>query len=250
LENSQIGKKFLVILIMIALVATLSLLIILNPDKQLDSQTGCPAVSGSQAKSVSILLDASDPYAASQVKHVSNFIRAYVDELEAFDRIKIYQVDESFSLNLHPIFDFCKPGSDLNKTPLDAVLMEKKFDTNLESIFQSIQGQRVTSPIIQAISSVASDFDQSIPNRSIVLVSDLIEYSSLANMYETNWAKSIEDNQAKLQKAKPILDGVDLTILLLMRPNLKIQDKTIRDWWVDYLELSGARILTVKAITG
>ena len=126
--------------------------------------------------------------------------------------------------------------------PIVARFKQANFAFMLEENLKEMQGTRSNSPIISSISSIAVDLPKSFENRSIVLVSDLIEHSDLISMYDSNWRKELVHAQRRLSAKRPMLNGITLEVLFILGQTNPQQDTALRDWWWQFIEESGGRI--------
>ena len=212
-----------------------------------DEVTGCPIEAGHTAVTLSILLDATDPYGAAQQQSVINTIWDRVDALAVYDRIKVYTVHESPNA---PVFFLCKPGRQLMHSPIEIQLREARFKKFLDDSLQELQGTRPSSPIISSLGWVASDRDRDGSRKRILLVSDLIENSDVLRQYDPGWRRHYQRNRKRIHDQCPMLDGMDVDILFPTRASRATQDNDLVQWWLDYLHACGGRVESVRKMTG
>ncbi|MDB9756612.1 hypothetical protein OAB62_02910 [Pseudomonadales bacterium] len=242
------GAKWIFISLIVVLVGVLGVLFTYSPI-ELDNRN-CPANSQKIKTTLAILLDTTEQYGVSQVQQVVNHIYREVSKLQQYDRILIFSVSEDRSKSLPKNFDLCKPGSDQTKTPVHEEFSKFVFKKKLEKTLETLQGNQPSSPIISSLSSVASQLSSDGENTRIILVSDLVEYSDVISMYQSDWLSKAETDKERLRKLRPMLEGISLDILFLARPDNQFQNKDLLYWWRQYLSDAGAFINQIKPITG
>ena len=210
-------------------------------------RTGCPCDAGHTAVTLSILLDATDPYGAAQQRSIVDAVWDEADVLAVYDRIKVYTVQRTPAA---PIFNLCKPGRQLRDSPVENRLREVRFKKFLDDALKQIQGTRPSSPIIASLGWVASDRERDGSRKRVLLVSDLIENSDVLSQYDPGWPGRYEGNRKRIHDQCPMLDGIEMDILFPTRPNRAIQNNDLVQWWLDYLHACGGRVASVRKMTG
>ena len=214
-----------------------------------DETTGCPCPgeSGHTNVTLSILLDATDPYGAAQKRSIVNAVWDEVDALAVYDRVKVYTVQQTPAT---PNFNLCKPGWRLGDPPIVKEWREARFKQFLDDSLEKLQGTRPTSPLIASLGWVASDRERDDSKRRILLVSDLIENSNVLSQYDPGWLDHYERNRSRIHDQCPMLDGTDMDILFPTRPSRSTQNNELVAWWLDYLQACGGRVGSVRKMTG
>ena len=171
---------------------------------------GCAATPKQGPSALSILLDSTEPYSPIQMARETDRIIEKVSELEPLDRVRIYKVDDVSNGFYNLILTFVSLIQMRTPRQLLRVLSRQILPSCWRRTLKEMQGTRSNSPIISSISSIAVDLPKSFENRSIVLVSDLIEHSDLISMYDSNWRKELVLAQRRLNAKRPMLNGVPL----------------------------------------
>ena len=223
----------------------------MNQSVEIDKRYGCPRDSQHIGTSMSILLDATDPYAVSQVKQVANIIFDRVDSLDPYDRVKIYMVgDTSKEQWRRPVFHRCIPDPESSEMPIFKRLQKVTFTTFLEDALSKIQGSENQSPIIESLGWMAADFERDPSTKIVVLVSDLIENSEVVSMYSSGWLKEAESNSRRISSKQPMLREIDVELVILARPAIETQNETLLEWWIKFLGQSGGFVTESRTVSG
>ncbi len=244
-KKTSVARNLFIILSIVALAAICALFIFESP--RTDDDTYCPAEKGHTAVTLSILLDATENYGATQQRSIVNRVWDRVDALEVYDRIKIYTVE---SIAQPPIFHLCKPGKELQDTPIFQRLKDASFKEFLNNALEQLQGTRNESPIVASLGWVAADRERDDSSQYILLVSDLIEYSETLSQYNPDWLTVYQSNRRRFHDQCPMLDGFQIDILMPTRPERSTQDNALVSWWDEYLGVCGGYVNSVTKITG
>ena len=244
--------KYAITAAAIALVAAIFVLVYLcRPPETFQEAAGCPQEPGYTKTSVFILLDTTDRISPTQKDHIQDTVNAVVGAVAPYSRIRIFEILPSRQRLLEPDFDSCKPDAD---NPLGSPVVQReekrRFEESLESYFKGIRFDRgrPTSPIIHAIGSVATYFADSEGEISLIIASDFIENSRLLNQYSADWRATADGTAARqLRASAPRLNGANLSMLVIPRPDIPHHDDKFIDWWGWYLlNVSGASIELIE----
>ena len=221
-----------------------------TPDVNTNTPTLCPEVRprttglvslfhpAPQSTTISILFDTTSEIGSVAKDEVMNRISEEVDRAATHDRIRLYQVNHTYQNSLEPIFDFCKPGPNSNQADRISDYMLTEFTQTLNNKINDQDYNLPTSPIIEALSSVAVNFPMDGTDKKIILVSDLVENSELLNQYNPNWLNEA-DNKAILLNSVPPLNNINLRILYIAKinePEISVQSNNNHvTWWYTYL---------------
>ena len=240
------GAKIMVIVLLILGITGIIAFILFEPPK-LHGKTGCPIEKGHTATTLSILLDATDNYGATQQRSIVNRVWDRVDSLQVYDRIKIYTVESAAQ---PAIFHLCKPKKELQDSPAHRLLKDVMFKTFLDNALDKLQGTRDDSPIIASLGWVAADRERDDSSQYILLVSDLIEHSETLSQYNPDWSAVYQASRRRIHDQCPMLDGIQIDILMPTRPERSTQDDALVLWWDKYLVDCGGYVNSVTKITG
>ncbi|MCY3883369.1 MAG: hypothetical protein OXG24_00470 [Gammaproteobacteria bacterium] len=238
--------KVVVFVLIIAIIAIV-VVVVLVGNRQLDPQTGCPKKPSRTQISLSIALDATDPYGPGQRREIVNKVWKTVDELNTYDRVRVYMIQQGEQI---PLLDACKPGRELQHSPIERLLREESFKAKVDQALEHLQGTENNSPIIESLGWIAANHNRDGSQRRILLVSDLIEHSDVLSHYSPNWLDSYEENRVRIHNQCPNLDDVDIDILFGARPSIPTQELNLVNWWESYLSACGGTVNSIVKITG
>ena len=245
LNKTSFVQIAFIALFIVVIIAVLAAVFLFEAPK-LDGK-GCPIEKGHTAVTLSIVLDATDIYGEAQQRSIVNKVWDRIDSLEVYDRIKIYTVESTAQ---PPIFHLCKPGRELQDSPVHRLLKGVRFKKYLNDALEKLQGTLDESPIIASLGWVAADRKQDGSSQHILLVSDLIENSGGFSQYKRDWPAVYQANRKRIHDQCPMLDGVQIDILLPARPNRSTQDNALVLWWDEYLRACGGSVNSITKITG
>lgn len=244
-KKTPVARNSFVILFIVALAVIVVLFLLESP--KIDDDTYCPIEKGHTAVTLSILLDATENYGATQQRSIVNRVWDRVDALDVYDRIKIYTVESTAQ---PPIFHLCKPGKELQDTPISNRLKDASFKEFLNNALEQLQGTRDESPLIASLGWIAADRERDDSSQYILLVSDLIEHSEALSQYDPDWPVVYQAHRRRIHDQCPMLDGIQIDILLPTRPGRSTQDNTLVSWWDEYLGACGGYVNSITKITG
>lgn len=244
-KNSRFGM-FVFVTLLLVLAVLMTSFVYFSP--QAVNAMGCSKDKDYENAHTAILLDSTEPYGINQVKHVAKHIYRTIEQLRPMDRISIFQVKTNLPSKIELIFERCVPGENNQDAPIMQALKEARFSEEIETALLGLQGSQKSSPIINALSGVAATFDQEKSPKTILLVSDLIEHSEIMSMYSDTWLAAVSKESDRLDKTRPMLDGIEIHIVFMHRPDQRQQNFELRDWWLEYLDRSGANVTRVKNI--
>jgi hypothetical protein len=216
--------------------------LITNRAPDLDPDTNCPTEANSSNSAIFFVLDTTGDLSATQQRLIKNIFFQVVSAAKSYDHIQIFEVSPAKRSLLNPLFSYCKPGKTDKAGPVVAKFREKAFNRNLQRYFDAIELERPKSPIIEAIGSVAASFPQQTQGRHLIIASDLLENSDLLNQYRADWLQIFNGQKAAIYAKQPRLEGVDVSLLFIPRSDVQHHDKEFVDWWINFLEESGADV--------
>lgn len=223
-----------------------------------DSQTLCPT-DGEYGRTA-ILTDATDSLGASQVKVIIEEINNLIQNLDAYEWIGLFNLDEDNATLAKPEAERCNPGNKANPLYENPVLVRNKFEREFQEPMERAMRQLIskptqaTSPIFEMIYTVSQyrHFD-STKKRKLIIVSDMLhnvppQYSHYAgNINFADW-KNTDYAQEFLQLS---LHGVEVQILYVQRLDDKhraLQTRRHVRFWEDYFAEIGARVTRLRPV--
>ena len=236
---------FVLVVLVVGVIGWMAIDVLDEP--AVDSATACPQEPGHTNVTLSILLDSTDTYGAGQRLSLINGVWDEVDDLDVYDRVKIYQVERGEQA---PLQNLCKPAPSLQNTPMQQRFQEARFKELIDEALRSLDGERAISPIIESLGWVAANRERDGSERRILLVSDLMEYSDVISHYNSDWRRNYERNRQRIHGQCPNLENARLDLLIAARPAEPNQDNDLVEWWLEYLESCGGYVNSVTRVTG
>lgn len=219
-----------------------------------DATTGCPKDSSLIPERLAILLDTTDPYSRPQTISAVDKLQTRVAKLEPFSQVSVYTMtpahDETASFLS---FSACKPEKNAFASPLQQRLEQARFRELLSEALEKINATQESSRIIKSIGEVAAPLKADSDwggRRSLVVVSDLIEFSELASMYQPLPAFNSEVGR-KISAAAPDLSDVSIEIMMMRRVPHPAEVTDLVDWWATFFaDLSGGNLDRIQQLRG
>ena len=246
-KRSQMGQIVAFVLVVLVLGVIGWAAIDYLDEPTVDGATSCPQEPGHTKVSLSILLDSTDTYGAGQRLSLINRVWDDVDALDAYDRVKIYQVERGEQA---PLQNLCKPARSVQDSPIHQQFQEVRFKDRIGKALQRLEGERAISPIIESLGWVAADRERDDSERRILVVSDLLEHSDVISHYSPDWRRNYERNRQRIHGQCPNLEDVRLDLLIPVRPAEPNQNNDLVEWWLEYLESCKGYVNSVARITG
>lgn len=248
-KKNKKSSPFLWVFISIAIISVVGIAFLLFTfDQKKPDFQGCLEVNAGNYVELSVLVDATEPMGIAQLEKVSSHVQRRVAELGAYDRVRVFAMSQVGGEVLRPSFNFCKPNPDSFDAPTKKRFEDLRFKSMIERVIRQNEGVQPSSPIIHWIGAVASQFKSEIGSKEVIIISDLIQNSEMLSMYEANWKERAASS--RVNKSRPMLEGVEIQILWIMRPAEDRQTVEIREWWTKYLRDSGAYVSSIIPVTG
>jgi hypothetical protein len=229
----------------------------LKRDKPLDATTLCP--SGGPLGHYVLLVDKTDPLSFTQRQAFAVMLRELVERRvpEGY-LLSVFVLGEDFKTTAEPLVELCNPGSGAGKSEFTANL--KRLRAQYQSRFIEpviAQADVLTaskpanaSPILEMLQLVGINAfrKQAIDGeRKLVLVSDMLHNTPQFSMFNAGATASFSAF-AKTdygRRTQSDLERVDVEIHYLMHaPSL--QTKENLQFWMDYFNQYGARVVAVR----
>lgn len=172
-------------------VLALSVTVWLLRPANLDAATLCPTDKPLAGHTV-VIVDRTDRWTPSMGAALTQLVENAQRDTDRYEKFSIVSLDAQQSV--HPLFSVCNPGeptfwSDLYRgrryTTRD---FEQRFVGAAERIVDEVRepSEASTSPIVEYVHRWlgSDDFNASVPNRRLILVSDMRQNSALFSIYE------------------------------------------------------------------
>lgn len=210
-----------------------------------------------------ILIDTTDGVNAVQRRAVMNRLTRINRQLIANERVDIFEVSPS-SDPLQPIFSMCRPASAKQTSSLTAnkraaqARFDKEFQPRLEQALVRLLDRQPAeqSPIMEAVQAAAvasfqaTDLPDDAPKR-LVLVSDMLQHSSLGSHYSGVPDFSDYKSSPAFEGSASDLTDVEVTLLYLRRSEASaVQGLNHADFWSRWFMALDANDVTSVPIEG
>lgn len=219
-----------------------------------DSETLCRTDAPLQAHTI-VLVDSTDRLEGRHRRK----LRAVLDQerarLSQYDRLTVMRINVRRPQEPAILFSRCLPRPPEQTNPLfeNARIMQQRWDEDfadaLAVALRSAQsgGTQRASPVIAGLRAVAADpdFGAEIPNRRLVLVSDLLEHNPAGFSLYVSDADYAAWRASSPQDA-PDLARVDLRIVPVDRPTNALEQANVMDrFWTPFFDAADVRSISV-----
>jgi hypothetical protein len=195
-----------------------------------------------------VLIDQSDPFSQDQQRWVEKKLNDTARTLPAYGQASVVGL-RAIPHELKEAYRGCSPGSPdaVNQAIANKDFIEfewvRKFYEPMRAAANAVLVERTqsASPILEAIETIVErpDFTKDVPDRRIVIVSDMIQNSSNYSFFDhgTGWSTFRGRSMAQ---SLPDLKGVTLEVHLVPRRNYAIPLSRVKQFWTAYAEMTGA----------
>ncbi|MEQ9507238.1 MAG: hypothetical protein RLO80_13330 [Hyphomonas sp.] len=213
-----------------------------------DEETGCRLDREDPAHTI-VLVDQSDPFNATDLDWVRSLLDGEARGLERYGRITLVVPNSASPYDPVQVFTGCSPGSAAEANPIFQnpkmieQAWERKFHKPLMARADEALSDTVapSSPLMEAMYTLADrpDFQDHVPVRRLILVSDLMQHSPGFSMYKSGadsdaWAESdIADMRAGL-------DSVQVVARIVPRQVYALPLGDVKAFWKDWFYATGA----------
>ncbi|MGP1275311.1 MAG: hypothetical protein ACQRW7_07840 [Caulobacterales bacterium] len=188
------GKDFVGLFNMVVVAGVLGAIsyaaLVLQPEEY-DPETLC--LVGAVPSHRVLVIDKTDLYSPEQAGRIEALALQARDRLDVGERFSLFELDERGELTHTNSFSLCNPGRGEQINPLyrNPNRVEARYQALFERPLQRALADLVRpkdapqSPILEALARLAQEetFNSSVPRRQIVLVSDMLQNSSLYSVY-------------------------------------------------------------------
>lgn len=245
------------ILIVLGVLGAISYAALVLQPEEYDPDTLCLA--GETPPHMALVIDKTDFYSAQQALEIEDLVLQSRDRLLIGEKLSLYELDARGELINTNSFALCNPGRGQQINPLyrNPQRVEARYQALFEGPLQDALSDLVepkespASPIIEALARLAveNDFDRDTPQRTVVLVSDMLQNSALFTVYGRNrpdLARRLPDPRlvadAVLAEYGDALAGVTIEVHLIPRRGWEAQQAgVVRGYWEEVFRLLGVR---------
>ena len=259
-------KNFLGILLIVSVLLIFSFLAVFqfglqNEQISYDTATLCP-IDQESPKYVALVFDKSDTYNKVQRKFLHRFFIKFKADLIAGTRISIYVIDDQKDRDIVPDFVVCAPrkGEDANAFYENPKQIRKRWQQQFEqpldrAIEDFMQASKADfSPILEIFQTIAlSAFParDSLAERQIILISDMLQHTAEWSHYRGQMDISTLKKTNYYQRINTDLKNAEVQVLYVRREGKeKLQTKRHAYFWADFVKSIGGRVTLIEKIDG
>lgn len=220
-----------------------------------DAETLCRLDAPLAAHTI-VLVDATDRLEPRHRRKLRAVVAQERSRLAQYERLSVMKLNPRRPQEPQLLFSRCLPRAPTEANPLfentrlAQQTWERDFQGALDLATRSAQagaGARA-SPILASLRAVAADaeFGAEIPQRRLVLVSDLLEHEPGSfSLYDGD----VDYSAWRTSAAPPDFSNVELRIVPLDRPEHGVaQASALRAFWPEFLRETGARAVSIDPI--
>jgi hypothetical protein len=217
----------------------------------LDPETGC-RMDRPPAAHTLIVIDATDQLSPRHLRRLRAAAEQERTRLSRYDRLTVALIDPDAPRELRRLFSACDPGDGRSVNPLIAnpaqaqTRWQEGFAAPLEEALRRVNGGGAASwsPLVEAVAAAVSepDFGPAIPQRRLILSTDLLEHHPNGFSLFQEGA-TLEQFQATTEGRAVRLDlsGVSVRVLLQDHPERGRQQRAARTaFWEPLFDEAGA----------
>lgn len=223
---------------------------------EVDELTNCP-LEGADSISA-IYIDTTDSLSRNQSLFINRTLTQRISESAKYDKFVIYFLTENPE-ELVSKLEICNPGDGKDASVLTSnkrqieQRWQTEFMSKLANIFANLRTapEASQSPIVEGLKYVSTDafagFNAS--SKEILLVSDLLEHSSLVSHYDSNYKIEDEYFKRNLDNSLPYLDNVGVEVFYVVRPESRsLQTNKHILFWEKLISRSGGYITDLHMV--
>lgn len=252
LSGSVIG------LILMAIVVGIltTVFIYYNKNNVETDKEGCPLDISLMKQKWVVMIDTTSPFIDNQQQALKNLAKQLTAAAPKFTRINVYQLTDNVLSNQDKLATVCSPGdpADVDEWVQNQKVAQINFEANfkkkIDEVIHSVSGAKGASgsPIMESLQAIALiEFGDITGNRKnkLILVSDLIQFSSSSNL---NLYNSLPDydklrKNGSLNRLYAPLKGVEVNAMILQN-NPSLQNDNFVNFWRNYFKDSNAGVST------
>jgi hypothetical protein len=225
----------------------------------LDKQTLCPAT-GPTSHYV-LLVDTTDPLTFTQKEAFKVTMKELIEKrVPEGGLLSVFVLGEDFKENAKPLVELCNPGNGRDKSELTSNLrqLDKQYQERfLEPLLKQSEALVATqpakaSPIFEMMQLVAINGFRKHDikgERRLVVMSDMLQNTPQFSMYKGPVDYPAFATSTYGQKAQLELRGVKVEIQYLLNTP-QLQTRRNMQFWEDYFDKAGARVVAVRPLEG
>jgi hypothetical protein len=228
-------------------------------DVVLDEVTNCPTTGPTSATVV--LFDATDQISETTLADLKNEFRKVVGTVGPGGYLRVVRLTGTPG-EIPLMFDGCNPGdgstvdSWTNSPEMRQKAWEEKFEEPLDKLPDTILAGTGAdqSPIMAAIQKIKlTVFDARIGTgvpHHLYVASDMIEHTDLYSQYKSGPDYGAYAKSEAAKDYRTHLEGVDVSILYVERPNRKFDAVDHAEFWREWIERQDGTFVKLTRLAG
>ena len=249
-RRSENTRAAVIFALSIVAVAGLGAVAFVNRAPALDEGNGCVRGQLVPPAHTVVLIDQTDSLGQRQIDYVKTLILLEYDRLQPGERLTVRPIDENPDSSARE-FSRCRVrrGADVLGIGANPEMIEADFrrivgnplNNYLNSLAEAPTAE--VSPILETIASAldSPDFGANVPERRLIVISDMAQHSPLADQYARPQALALRPDSRELLHRD--LSGVDVRVHYIRRPSLVgLQNAAHREFWTRWLRSEGADV--------
>lgn len=220
----------------------------MNQPPATDSETNCRLDRQDPSHTI-VLVDQSDPFNATDMAWVRALLEDEARALPKYGRLTLSVPNAASAYDPVTVWTGCSPGSAAAANPIfqNPKMIEQawqaKFHNPLMAGAEAVLIDNVapSSPLMEAMFTLGDrpDFQENVPARRLILVSDLMQHSKEFSMYKTgtDW-EAFEGSP--LMDMRPGLEGVEVVSRVVPRQEYALPLGEVKAFWQRWFKATGA----------
>lgn len=220
----------------------------MNEPPTTDSQTNC-RMDRKDPAHIIVLVDQSDPFNETDIAWVRALLEDEARALPKYGRLTLSVPNADAAYDPVTVWSACSPGSAAGANPIfqNPRMIEQAWQSRFHKPLMAraeavlVDNVAPSSPLMEAMFTLGDrpDFQENIPARRLILVSDLMQHSASFSMYKTgtDWA-AFEGSQ--LMDMRPGLEGVDVVARVVPRQEYALPLGEVKAFWQRWFKDTGA----------
>ena len=249
-RRSENARAAVIFALSVVAVVGLGTVAFVNRAPALDEGNGCVRGQLVPPAHTVVLIDQTDSLGQRQIDYVKTLILLEYERMKPGERLTVRPIDENPDSTARE-FSRCRVrrGADVLGIGANPEMIEADFRRIVGNPLNNYLNGLATaptaeaSPILETIASAidSPDFGENVPERRLIVVSDMAQHSELANQYGQPESYSLTPEARDLLRRD--LHHVAVRVHYVRRPNLiGLQNEAHRQFWSGWLKSEGADV--------
>ena len=249
-RRSENTRAFVIFALSILAVLGLGAVAFVNRAPALDEGNGCVRGQLVPPGHTVVLIDQTDPLGRRQIDYVKTLILLEYERLKPGERLTVRPIDADPDSTARE-FSRCRVrrGADVLGIGANPEMIEADFRRIVgRPLNEYLNGlanvpTAAASPILETIATAVDspDFGANVPERRLIIVSDMAQHSGQASQYGQPPQLELAPSASDFLRRN--LADVDVRVHYLRRPALSaLQTPAHREFWTRWLRSNGARV--------